>query len=230
MYYLTIVLIFVSTVCSGQSPRTGDNTAGQPQVAKKKLALSAHTGEEAYNLETLTRLSDLIMDGKVIGILPSVLRNPNQPTSIETAAIVAVDKVLHGPASLTASKVLVIQAGGIFSDLEVAVPNDPPILSGERYILFLRLDPHATVADHSSYTRYVTAGAWAGKVHVTNSAVSFLPPADARLHAYDNTPVDAFSKTVVDLIQGNVAAPPRSGVPWPGAGAVVGAGTLRKPQ
>jgi hypothetical protein len=229
MSYHLILLIGLAAVVRGQGPRTGDNHAGQPEPGKGKLTLSTHQSEEAPTLETLIRLSSLIIDGAVISSLPPVLRNPNQPASIQTYSVIAVDRVLFGSVALGAVKILLVQPGGTLGGREVTVPSDPLVKPGDRYIMFLRPDTRALPIDATEYPRYIAAGGSAGKARVENSLVSFLPEADARLHAHDNTPVDIFLKTLVDKTQGKAVVAPRSGVPFPGAGAVAGAGTLRKP-
>ena len=229
MSYHLLLLLGLSAVVQGQSPRTGDYHAGQPEPGKGKLTLSTHQMEEAPNLETLIRLSSLIIDGTVISSLPPVLRDPNQPASIETYSVVAVDRVLFGSVALRKVKILLVQPGGTLGGWEVTVPRDPLVKPGDRYILFLRPDIRAIPTDAADYSSYFAAGGSAGKARVDNSHVSFLLETDPRLHVHDNTPVDTFLKILADQIQGKAVAAPRSGVPWPGSGAVAGEGTLRKP-
>jgi hypothetical protein len=180
------------------------------------------------SLDQLIRMPELIVDGTVTSVLPSISTNPDPDIpAIETASVVSISEVLlrleRGADGLTRltetlpagrSTILLAQVGGKAGKWDVTVPDDPLLTRGERYVLFLDSDDRKQPPNASGAPRYLAVGAWSGRVRVEGGKIQFLPSALPRLHEYDNTDVTAFVKTVRERIR--VLVPEKQYIQPPG--------------
>src|SRR5712692_8320938 len=96
------------------------------------------------SLKELVKAADVIVDGTVQSIFPGRLRQVNDPTSVETDTLFAVDRVLKGkPESLRS--LVITPMGGKYGDVEVIVSDLTPLKTGAHHILFLNYDRRAIV-------------------------------------------------------------------------------------
>ncbi len=174
--------------------------------------------------------SDLIIDGTVDEVLPSVTRGTPSSSSIigsmQTQSLVSVKGVFRGELPAGTRTVALVQAGGTSEGYEVVVPDDPLVKPGERYILFLMKDRQEPAND-LGVPRFWAAGYWSGMVKVTDEGtIQFLPAARAALHSFDGSNVAAFVAVVKQRIKelfepppplppGFIPGPPPPGVPLP---------------
>ncbi len=109
-------------------------------------------------IEDLLRESDLVVDGRVISVLPSV--RLNAASWIQTDSLVAVMEVLSG--ATTGDTIAVSQPGGKMGELEQVFSMDRMMAVGERYIFFLRRDRGAS-PNVINYVRYYPPAAGSGR-------------------------------------------------------------------
>ena len=108
-------------------------------------------------VEQLIKQSNLIVDGRVISVLPPIRVNPRDPASIRTDSLVAVTRVLSGTMPTGAGTIAVSQFGGKIGDLEAVFPKDQMMIAGERYVFFLHPDK-GPAPNVMGYLRYYPAG------------------------------------------------------------------------
>lgn len=148
------------------------------------------------SLEELAEKADLIVDGTVAVVLPSISLSNRNPHSIETDSLVSVRKVIGGALPSTVRMLAVAQIGGKIGDAEAAVEDDPLVKPGERYIFFLKRDDQRAVVNTSGSPRYSVVGVWIGKPKVDNEKVRFAGKASGSLRNRDNTDVEVFIAAV----------------------------------
>src|SRR5713226_3042753 len=130
-------------------------------------------------LQGLVKTADVIVDGTVQSIFPARLRDVNDPGSVETDAVFAVDRVFKGKPEELRSLVIT-QVGGKYGDVEVIVDNTKPLRPGDRHILFLHYDRRTIVPTYPRTDgNFVIVGGFGGNFKVDGNAVKWLAPADA---------------------------------------------------
>jgi hypothetical protein len=130
---------------------------GFAQVASKvsgfvpppgQYVISPHSAEPVGSLDDLIKRSQVIVDGSVIDVLPSVNRNPDLLGEVETAAIISINSVIKGKAPAR-GQILLVEAGGKQGKWSVTVKGNPGVQPGERYILFLGQDTRQSIPNAS---------------------------------------------------------------------------------
>lgn len=204
-----LIITIISTAQVTKQPVYGKGGTPRPYPPGGKVTVDAHLREAVVSLDQLIIMSQLIVDGTVTAVLPSISRNPNPDIpAVETDSRVVITEVLlrldRAPDGLTllsetlpgTDTILLAQEGGKAGKWDVDVPADPLVKQGERYILFLHADDRKEPPNTSGLPRYYAVGAWSGKAKVGNGKVQFLPSAVPRLHEHDNADVRAFIATV----------------------------------
>lgn len=163
------------------------------------------------SLDSLLRMSELIVVGTVVDVLPAFTANPDHLMSIETPSVVAVGELLYGILPSGIPTILLTQMGGKVGPCAKVVPDDPFVQKDERYVFFLMADDRPKVPNTSGFPRYVAVGLWSGKAKVVNGRIQFLPSASPGLHEYDDMDATAFIAAVEDRIrircQGDISFP-----------------------
>ena len=167
-------------------------------------------------------MSPLIVEATVISVFPAISRDPNIPGSIETHSLISVSAVLSGIIPGGSTTILLAQEGGKVGPLEILVPSDPLVRSGEHYLLFLAPDNRKQPPNTSGSPRYSAVGVWAGKVKSENEKVRFLPRSSQSFQELENTDASAFLTAVKAKINNTVVPSKRNVIPHPGIGIVTG--------
>ena len=157
-------------------------------------------GVEVSSLDQLIRLSDLIIVGDVVNVLPAFNTNPDHSNIVETDSLVSVRESLHGTLPPGVRTIALSQLGGNVGGCGFIVDGDPLVSLGEEYVLFLMRDNRISVTNTSGSPRYTAVGVWSGKAKVVNNKIQFLPHANAELHKNDNMDLNAFTDLVKDLM------------------------------
>jgi hypothetical protein len=167
MLLITLVLSGVAVAQTSRSrPNDVSSTSG-------KVYMDVDFPTVPLTAEELIAESDLIVQGRVLALLPSVRRAPKSPSIIETDSLIGVTSVLAGQLPLGVTTLAVTQFGGRIGDLEAVFSNDPLMTVGEAYIFFLKRKTGAE-ATAEGYARYMPAGGWIGKAKVAaDGTVSF---------------------------------------------------------
>jgi hypothetical protein len=160
--------------------QSGRQRVGDPPIVPRGVVHATYDFDWAQSFEQMVKKADVIVAGRVESIFPSRLRQVNDPGSVETDTLFAVDRVLKGKPELLRSLVIV-QPGGKYVDLEVLVDDYTPLKSGDRHILFLHYDRRTIVP---TYPRtdgtFSIVGGWSGNFKVEGNAVMWLAPSDAQ--------------------------------------------------
>jgi hypothetical protein len=151
-------------------------------------------------LDQLIAMSELVIVGTVNNVLPAFNPSPNDKRTVETDSLVAIDQILYGKLPTGVRTILLFQLGGSTATCSMVVPADPLVKNGERYVLFLRVDPRTQVPNASGAPRYFAAGYWSGKAQIVNGRIQFRPEASAGLHRHDSSDVNVFLETVQERI------------------------------
>jgi hypothetical protein len=177
----------------------------------------------ASSLDQLIRNSNLIIDGTVDKVLPSIRLDSGDPKSLETYSRIFVNKVIRGKLPEGQQFVALAEPGGNSEGYEIVFTEHPLVKSGERYILFLNPYParKGFMNAPPGTTLYLAVGSWAGKAKVTKEeVVQFLPAASNALHFFDNLNVGAFVTSLKERINYLYPPPPpytaNPGPPPPG--------------
>ncbi len=157
-------------------------------------------GVTVPSLDRLIRMSDLIIVGDVVNVLPAFNTNPNHLGMVETNSLVSVRESLLGTLPPGVKTIALFQLGGNVGGCGFIVDGDPLVSLGEEYVLFLILDNRIGVPNTSGSPRYVAVGAWSGKAKVVNNKIQFLPHASAELHKNDNMDLNAFTSLIKETI------------------------------
>ncbi len=216
MNFLTRVVLSVMAsviACHAQAP-SGSRTPRVPNPTRRYELGNIGVEGQPATLDQLVQNSDLIIDGTVHGVLSSLLRVPDDPTSVETNSQIIVNEVLRGELPST---VVLAQPGGAVGGYEVAVPDDPLVQPGEQYILFLQRARLNRPENNLGIPRYWALGYWSGKVRISDQGtIQFLPAAAEELHSFDGWSVPAFVATVKEHIKWSFGPPPYTPVVNPG--------------
>ncbi len=166
--------VIVACLCFGVGAATAQTRARpggvRPETGKVYLDLDFTTAPTT--VEALLQESNLVVDGQVIAILPSIRQNPKNLEMIQTDFLVAVNQVLSGTLPPGGGTIAISQFGGKIGELEAVFPKDAMMEVGERYIFFLRRDTSSS-PNAEGYLRYYPAGGWIGKAKVVNGTISF---------------------------------------------------------
>src|ERR1700689_1042155 len=122
------------------------------------------------SLLRLIILSKVIVDGTVVGALPTITtsRSPGIRPNLETHSIVAVNSLFLGSIPGGSADILIAQVGGVSGNWNITAKGDPLLLPGERYIFFLVSDEREELPNTSGTPRYATVGIWSGRLKVTD--------------------------------------------------------------
>jgi hypothetical protein len=195
MTAVSACLVFLITVSSayGQQGR-------RPPVSRDPCPGGAGTGIidgiNVPSLENLVQISELIIKGAVVKVLPSNLLDRNRPNLIETTSLISVEEVLRGTPAAGAKTISISQLGGQVVPCSLVIQDDPIFAVGEEYILFLVPDNRTNPPNNSGSPRYSTAGVYSGKAKIVNGRIQFRANASEGLRKYDNTDVAAFTNAV----------------------------------
>ncbi len=217
-FFTRIVLSVIASViaCNAQAPYSSRTPRVPIPTGRYELRNICVEGQAA-TLDQLVQNSDLIIDGTVHGALSSPLRVPDDPTSVETNSQIIVNEVLWGELPAGTSSVILAQPGGAVGGYEVAVPDDPLVQPGERYILFLQRATLNRPENYLGVPRYWALGYWSGKVKISEQGtIQFLPAATEELHSFDGWSVPAFVATIRERIKRSFGPPPYTHVVNPG--------------
>ena len=182
---------------------------GQPPAARLKFSVDPCLGGGGTgivdtigvaSLSHLIQISELILVGTVVNVLPATHISPSNWEVIETTSLISVNEVLWGTLPVGTKTISISQLGGRVEPCALLIPDDPLLKLGEDYVLFLWADNRAIPPNTTGAPRYATVGVWSGKVKVVRGKVQFLPRASQELHKYDNTDALAFKTTVKDRI------------------------------
>jgi hypothetical protein len=157
-------------------------------------------GVVVWSLDQLIRMSDLIIVGDVVKVLPAFATSPDHLDIVETDSLVSVRESLRGTLPPGVRTIALSQLGGNVGGCGFIVDGDPLVSLGEEYVLFLMPDNRSAVPNTSGSPRYAAAGVWSGKAKVVNNKIQFLPHASAELHKNDNMDLNDFTALVKDLM------------------------------
>lgn len=168
MSILTVLAIILSLAACKQKPKAnndaadaGDNQnseqAGTPQENEKQVSddgqeyIMVNTSSTYFNAEKLEEQSDLIIicrfDGKESQIMPD--KNVKGYTNnVYTQQTVNLISKIKGEAP---NDINVRRIGGKSDDGKIVESNDPKLISGKQYLLYLTKLPPATANDADSY-------------------------------------------------------------------------------
>ena len=151
------------------------------------------------NLPDLVDRADVIVDASVETVLPSRWTDPARKSSLETDVLLSVVRVLKGPAT---AKIIVSQSGGKLGDLYIEAPQDPLMVTAERYILFLINDGRTNLPTYSlpRIRRYVVTGIWNGRFYVHGDHVNVGSLATSTLKLYDDKPLGDFTNEIASAL------------------------------
>jgi hypothetical protein len=157
-------------------------------------------GVVVWSLDQLIRMSDLIIVGDVVKVLPAFATSPDHLDIVETDSLVSVRESLRGTLPPGVRTIALSQLGGNVGGCGFIVDGDPLVSLGEEYVLFLMPDNRSAVPNTSGSPRYAPVGVWSGKAKVVNNKIQFLPHASAELHKNDNMDLNDFTALVKDLM------------------------------
>ncbi|HEU0141645.1 MAG TPA: hypothetical protein VFQ79_18120 [Bryobacteraceae bacterium] len=154
---LPIVLIVLTALAGmAQQGRVG---RGQPppNQGSALLHITPTPSQIFSSLKDLAAASLLIVEGTVKATLPS---RETSPRALETDAVIAVRRVLKGPADVR--EVVISQRGGSRGGLVVMPAQYSLVQPGEHYVLFLTEDSRPDIPDVPGVRRYLVTGLWTG--------------------------------------------------------------------
>ncbi len=220
MNFLTrVVLSVIASViaCNAQAPYSSTTRPHAPNPTGRYELRNLYVEGQAATLDQLVQNADLIIDGTVHGVLSSPLRVPDDPTSVQTNSQIIVNEALRGELPAGTPTVVLAQPGGTAGGYEVAVPDDPLVQPGDRYILFLERERRAAPGNNLGVPRYWAVGYWSGKVKISEQGtIQFLPASAEELHSFDGWSVPTFVAAVKERIKRSFGPPPRTPVGNPG--------------
>ena len=178
MDFVTAIAVYPSLECAEPN---GTPDSGQPA---SKVHGTVHADDDYTppppTLQGLDKRADVIVDCTVQSIFPSRLRDVNDPGSVETDVLFAVDRVFKDKPEELRSLVIT-QAGGKYGDVEVIVDNTTPLKVGDRHILFLLHNSRTFVPVYPRTDgNFAIVGGFGGNFKVDGNAVKWLAPPDAR--------------------------------------------------
>lgn len=149
-------------------------------------------------LYELANVADLIVVGTVASVLPAFAAS-DHANIVWTDSLISVKQVVHGAEPSTT--IALTQLGGKAGPCSLIIPDDPLVVRGEEYVLFLKLEKNLLPASTSGFPRYAAFGVWSGKVKVVDGKVRFLPRTNRLLREkFDNTDVNAFLAEITRFV------------------------------
>jgi hypothetical protein len=208
--YATYGQVKQGTVTDGANDPTKKNGSALEQLMQKshqpnppgRYVLTGECYGQYGQLELLISHSDLIIDGIVDEVLPSVRVSDREPLSLETYSRISVKSVIRGKLPADQRNIAIREDGGSSEGYEVVFKEHPVVEQGRRYILFLRpCQPPFCVAPDLGMPLYEIAGCLAGRVQVTDKGtVQFLPDAYKDLKSFNGLTADEFLTKLTDRI------------------------------
>jgi hypothetical protein len=125
------------------------------------------------SLDRLIRMSDLIIVGEVVNVLPAFNTNPNHLDIVETDSLVSVRESPLGTLPPGVRTIALFQLGGNVGGCGFIVDGDPLVSFGEEYVLFLNPDNRIGVPNTSGSPRYGSVSVWSGKAKITDGKIQF---------------------------------------------------------
>jgi len=154
------------------------------------------TIEGPTRLEDLIQLSEVILVGTVVNVLPATRLDTAHLDLIETTSLISVNEVLFGTLVPGTKTISISQLGGRVEPCTLRVPEDPLFRLGEDYVLFLLQNKRTNPTNTTGAPRYTPVGVWSGKAKVVDGKIQFLPRVSQGLHNYDNTDATEFIITL----------------------------------
>jgi hypothetical protein len=130
----------------------------------------------------LIQLSEVILVGTVVNVLPATRLDTAHLDLIETASLISVNEVLLGTLAPGTKTISISQLGGRVEPCTLRVPEDPLFKLGEDYILFLLQNRRTNPPNTTGAPRCTPLGVWSGKAKVTDGKIQFLPRVSQGLH------------------------------------------------
>jgi hypothetical protein len=197
----------------GFSQVTSPSSSFTPSAGQ--YVITPHSSEPVRSLDDLVKMSQIILDGSVVEVLPPINRNPDMLGEVETDAVISINSVLHGKAP-TRGQLLLIEEGGKQGKWSITVKGNPGVQPGERYILFLHLDERQSIAnagtiipDAVSTSRYYGLDYANGKAKVdADGSMQFAAGATDLSAQYNGQNLTAFTETLKSRIAALFPTPP----------------------
>jgi hypothetical protein len=124
-------------------------------------------------LEDLIQLSQLILVGTVVEVLPATRTDPNHLNLIQTTSLLSVNELLMGTLAPGTKTISMSQLGGRVDPCTLHVPEDPLVSVGEDYVLFLLEDKRTDPPNTTGSPRYTPIGVWSGKAKIRLARFNF---------------------------------------------------------
>ena len=144
----------------------------------------------------LCRTADAIIDGTVTSSLPARRSIPDVPYTLETDAVIAVNKVLKGSQDL--KTIMVAESGGVQGGVKVINQNNLLMVPRERYVLFLLKEDRTGLPMMPGVPRYAVIAATEGKFLVENDTVQIITRAPSAVQSqYRGNGIGAFEAAIM---------------------------------
>jgi hypothetical protein len=197
-------IALVPNVSMGQT-RSGNRAPGTPDQPGN-MSLFVEPRLVPTSLLDLIRKSELIIDGTVLTPMPSVdtrkiADQSSGPPLLETDSVITVNQVIAGEVPGGATTIALAQSGGKLGKWNITVPEDPLVVTGERYILFLNADTRKNAPSSSGLSRYSVLGIWSGKFKVSGGLVQVSAHAQPPLKSFDGNNVNSFIQALKTKIE-----------------------------
>ena len=184
--------------------QSGRARVGDPPVVPHGVIRSIYDYvAPPQSLNGLVKSADVIVDGTVQSIFPTRLRDVNDPTSIETDTLFAVDRVLKGQPELLRS-LAIAQMGGKHGDVEVIVEHVTRLSQADRHVLFLNYDRRSIVPTYARTDgNFTIVGGWIGDFKLDGNAVKWgSPPTWDLFRKFESGTADSFIEQILAEVSG----------------------------
>lgn len=179
----------------GQIARS-PNARMDPCPGGRATISSIDTIENPTRLEDLIQISEVILVGTVVNVLPGTRLSTQNLSLIETTSLISVNELLRGTLAPGTKTISISQLGGRVEPCTLRVPEDPLFELGEDYVLFLLQNKRTNPPNTTGAPRYSPVGIWSGKAKVVDGKIQFLPLVSQGLHKYDNTDAMEFIRAL----------------------------------
>jgi hypothetical protein len=198
--------VLLAGVAAAQN-QSGRRTVGNPSPELHGTFYPIYdSGPVPQSLQGLVKAADVIVDGMVQVIFPTRLRQVNDPISVETDSLFAVDRVLKGQPE-TPRSLVITQVGGRHGDVEVIVKDRPLLKTGDRHILFLNHDRRTLVPIYPQTDgNFSIIGGFIGNFKVQGNVMKWLGPANGVFSKFQNAGADDF---IAQILWEVSASPPQ---------------------
>ena len=102
--FIALCICAVVANLSTAQNQSGRARVGDPPIVPHGIVHATSDFDEPQSLEQIVKKADVIVDGRVESIFPGGLREVNDPGSVETDTLFAVDHVLKSQPELTAAR------------------------------------------------------------------------------------------------------------------------------